>query len=191
MRTNIIITDDFYEDPYEVRRFALSQEFKTKGNFPGARTVPLFPESVKDSIQKIVFNAGGKITNFSDNGSNACFQTAYAWDNTWIHADSLDENAWAGVCYLTPNAPLSGGTATYQHKPSSTYFSKYKNIERPQEADEDGCDITKWDPVDNFGNRFNRLVLYRGCIYHSSKDYFGRSIDSCRLFQVFFFSTEY
>ena len=54
MRTNIIITDDFYEDPYEVRKFALSQEFKTKGNFPGARTVPFFTESVKNSIQKIV-----------------------------------------------------------------------------------------------------------------------------------------
>ncbi len=39
MRTNVIITDDFYTNPLEVRQFALGQEFKVRGNYPGARTV--------------------------------------------------------------------------------------------------------------------------------------------------------
>ena len=38
MRTNVIITDNFYSDPDRVRQFALSQEFKVRGNFPGSRT---------------------------------------------------------------------------------------------------------------------------------------------------------
>ena len=38
MRVNSIIVDDFYTNPYEVREFALSQEFEVRGNYPGYRT---------------------------------------------------------------------------------------------------------------------------------------------------------
>ena len=36
MRQNIIIVDDFYNNPDQVREFALSQEFDVTGNYPGA-----------------------------------------------------------------------------------------------------------------------------------------------------------
>ena len=38
MRTNLIITDNFYGDPDSVRKFALTQSFDVKGNYPGSRT---------------------------------------------------------------------------------------------------------------------------------------------------------
>jgi hypothetical protein len=162
MRTNVIITDDFYTNPLEVRQFALSQEFKVRGNYPGARTLPM----INDSIQ-----------------------ITYAWEKSWIHADSF--NTWAAVCYLTPNAPLTGGTATFRHKSTGAYFSTELSDEQAKEAESDGSDVTKWETVDSFGNVFNRLVLYRGKAYHMSRDYFGKTLDTCRLFQVFFFDTEY
>lgn len=55
----------------------------------------------------------------------------------------------------------------------------------------DAQDITKWDLVDVIGNVFNRLVLYRGDIFHSSLDYFGTNKENGRLFQTFFFNTEF
>jgi hypothetical protein len=48
-----------------------------------------------------------------------------------------------------------------------------------------------WEEVDRFGNIYNRLVLYRGNLYHASVDYFGTTPEDGRLFQTFFFNTEY
>lgn len=189
MKTNVIIVDDFYNNPHDVRKFALSQEFKVRGNYPGARTVPMLNDSIKNTIQGIVAQAGGNITYFPDDGYNGSFQITYAWDKSWIHADP--HNTWAAVCYLTPNAPLSGGTSTYRHKATGAYSSTQLTEDDAKEVESDGSDVTKWEPVDTFGNVFNRLVLYRGQAYHMSRDYFGKTIDTCRLFQVFFFNTEY
>ena len=52
-------------------------------------------------------------------------------------------------------------------------------------------DMTKWELVDRIGNVYNRLVLYRADLFHSSLDYFGNSKEDGRLFQTFFFSSEY
>jgi hypothetical protein len=189
MKTNVIIVDDFYNEPHQVRKFALSQEFKVRGNYPGARTEPMLNDSIRDTLQYIVTNAGGKIISFPNDGYNGSFQTTYAWDKSWIHSDY--NNTWAAVCYLTPNSPLSGGTATYRHKQTGAYTSNDVSPDVAKEIDSDGTDMTKWETVDSFGNIFNRLVLYRGNAYHMSRDYFGKTLDTCRLFQVFFFDTEY
>ena len=189
MKTNVIITDDFYDNPLEVRQFALSQDFTVRGNYPGARTLPMLNDSIKGTLQKIVYNAGGEITSFPDDGYNGSFQVTYAWDKSWIHADP--HNTWAAVCYLTPNAPLTAGTATYRHKDTGAYSSIGLTDDTFQELQSDGNDITKWETVDSFGNIFNRLVMYRGQSYHMSRDYFGKTLETCRLFQVFFFNTEH
>ena len=55
----------------------------------------------------------------------------------------------------------------------------------------DGYDYTKWDRTDYIANKYNRIVLYRGNLYHASLDYFGDSLENSRLFQTFFFNTEY
>lgn len=34
MLTNLIVVDDYYNNPDEVRQFALSQEFSVFGNYP-------------------------------------------------------------------------------------------------------------------------------------------------------------
>jgi len=97
MKTNVIIVDDFYNEPHQVRKFALSQEFKVRGNYPGARTEPMLNDSIRDTLQYIVTNAGGKIISFPNDGYNGSFQTTYAWDKSWIHSDY--HNTWAAVCY--------------------------------------------------------------------------------------------
>ena len=63
MNTDLIITDDFYQDVDAVREFALNQPFDVKGNYPGQRTKTFWDwPGLKDSIQHIVRNAGGEIS---------------------------------------------------------------------------------------------------------------------------------
>lgn len=163
-----------------VRNYALSLPFDVKGNFPGARTKPYLPDDLKKAIQYWM-QPIGEITNWHENyGYTGAFQIATAQDRTWIHSDHF--NMWAGVCYLTPDAPYTGGTGLFRHKSSGEYSRKT--------TDHEGYDYTKWDLVDRIGNRYNRLIIYRADLFHASLDYFGDNLQNGRLFQTFFFDTK-
>ena len=55
MRVNAIVIDDFYAEPQKVRDFALKQEFKVRGNYPGQRTESYLNESIKKRLQEKSF----------------------------------------------------------------------------------------------------------------------------------------
>jgi len=185
MKTNVIITDNFYSNPDSVRKFALEQEFSVRGNFPGWRTKSFLNQDVKDAVQSIVWNAGGEVTNwFAEDGLTGSFELATAKDRSWIHTDHF--NTWAAVCYLTPNAPITGGTGLFKHKATGACrASEIGNV--AYEAQ----DMTKWELVDMIGNKYNRLAMYRSDMFHTSLDYFGQGPEDGRLFQLFFFTTQY
>lgn len=185
MRTNLIITDNFYGDPDSVRNFALAQSYDVKGNYPGARTKSFLTPDLKEAVQTVVWFAGGEVTNwFEQDGYTGSFQLTTAKDRSWIHSDH--HNTWAAVCYLTPDAPLSGGTGLFRYKENLASTSKEMG-DRPYDAQ----DMTKWDLCDVVANRYNRLVMYRGDLFHSSLDYFGSTPEDSRLFQLFFFDTRF
>lgn len=186
MKTSVIIVDDFYGNPDIVRSFALQQQFDITGNYPGARTKTFLTEDVKEVIQKTVKTHSGEINNwFATDGFSGSFQLTTAEDRSWIHTDHF--NSWAGVCYLTPDAPHTGGTGLFKHKATGAMTIK----EMPKDYKYEARDMTKWDLVDVIGNKYNRLVLYRSDIFHSSLDYFGSNATNGRLFQLFFFNTEF
>ena len=119
MATNII--DNFYNNPSEVRNYILTQDFSVRGNFPGQRTISYASENLKDIIQKYIEPFGGKIVDFKipkEDGSdssliyNGSFQYTTSRDRSWVHMDEF--NNWAGILYLTPNAPLTAGTSFYK-----------------------------------------------------------------------------
>lgn len=185
MRTNLIITDNFLGDPDSVRKFALQQEFNVKGNYPGARTRSFLTPELKESIQTVVWNAGGEVTNwYANDGFTGSYQITTAADRSWIHTDHF--NKWAAVLYLTPNAPLSSGTGLFM-------YNKNKATTAAEMGDtpHDAQDMTQWTRYDTIVNRYNRLVMYRGDLFHSSLDYFGTGLEDGRLFQLFFFDTVY
>lgn len=179
MSLTLMIIDDFYSNPDDVRNFALSQPFDVTGNFPGLRTKPYITDQIKSSIQHYM-NVIGPINYWFDGQDcTGTFQIATAADRTWIHSDHY--NTWAGVCYLTPDAPFTSGTALYRHKATGNH--------RRVDSDYESMDFTKWDKFDVVGNKYNRLILYRGDLFHASLDYFGDNLHNGRLFQTFFFNT--
>jgi len=199
--TSLIIQEDFYNNPDEVRKFALSQDFSVTGNYPGVRTKPFVDNDILKSIESLVFPHAGKITWFGadkDRSGNytGSFQITLAKDRTWIHHDS--NTTWAGVLYLTPDAPVSGGTGLFKHKKTGWVRAPRKldgsidnELLSVEIKDYEWQDYTKWDLHDRIGNKFNRLVMYRGDYFHASLDYFGNTFENGRLFQTFFFNTEY
>jgi hypothetical protein len=194
---SLIVIDNFYNNPVETRNYILTQEFSVKGNFPGRRTISYATEDLKNVIQKYVEPFSGKITVFpcpKKDGSdaskiyNGSFQYTISTDRSWVHSDKW--NNWAGVLYLTPNAPVSGGTGFYKFHDGAMCEEDSKLFNNQTELDRFSQDLTKWELVDNVGNIFNRLILFKSHRYHMSMDYFGDNIENGRLFQVFFFSTE-
>ena len=192
MQIQTYVIDNFYNNVDEVREYALNQEFQTIGNFPGQRTANFLNDDVRKTIQTIIQPEAGDITHW-ETQYNGCFQMTTSWDRSWIHCDAT--TGWAGVLYLTPNAPLSAGTAIYKHK--ETGLMSWKYSEHTDEENKTAAplletqDFTKWELVDRFANVYNRLILYRGEYFHTSLDYFGTTKENARLFQTFFFNTEY
>lgn len=173
---NLIIIDNFLPYPSVVRTWALNQKFYTceemtnhtglPNTWPGLRTDTVgeldidYANVVLSRISHIAQTVFGMPSTLSIRSS---FQLTRKDDgDSWIHVDN-DVNL-AGLLYLTPNAPVSAGTTTYSPPP---------HVE-----------------VDNIGNIFNRLVMYRADTYHKSSQYFGTDLKDGRLTQVFFIKGE-
>jgi hypothetical protein len=180
MNLDLMIIDNFYINPDAVRAFALTQDFDVAGNFPGKRTKSFLTDDVKVAIQRWMSFAGPVTDWYEQSGYNGAFQYTTAMDRTWIHVDNT--SMWAGVCYLCPDAPHTAGTGIFRHKETGEY--------RSASNEHESYDYTKWDKIDVVGNKYNRLVIYRGDLFHASLDYFGKDLYDGRLFQTFFFNTE-
>lgn len=193
MDVNAICIDNFYQDVDDVREMALNMEFGVRGNYPGQRTVPVYNELVKEAIGNIIRPHAGEITKWETEYTGA-FQYTTQRDRSWIHADQT--TSWAAVCYLTPNAPLSGGTGLFRHKETGLSMAPKLedgtyNMKVLDQIYDDAQDMTKWEMTNFIGNVYNRLILYRGDIFHTSLDYFGKDMYDGRLFQTFFFDTQF
>jgi len=197
VKGSLIIVDNFYNNSPDVRNYILTQDSSAKANYPVQRTISYATEDLKNTIQKYVEPFAGKITMFpipkadlSDAATiyNGAFQYTIARDRSWVHTDKW--NNWAGVLFLTPDAPLSAGTGFYRFYDGSTSQADTDFLKNQKTIDTFSQDLTKWEMVDKVGNVFNRLILFNAHNYHMSLDYFGDCKENGRLFQVFFFSTE-
>jgi hypothetical protein len=163
MIVNTIVVDNFLDNPDAVRQQALSLDFYEKGQFPGLRSDRADEEYEKYVQEKIEKVIGCKITEWSLDSFR--FQLCLEDAETWVHKDPSE---WAAILYLTPNAPLTAGTGIYDRE--------------SQDA----------ELVTGIGNVYNRLVIYRGDLPHRSiMPGFGRTFETGRLTQVFFFRTEH
>jgi hypothetical protein len=114
------------------------------------------------------------------------FQVCVQQDgDSWVHQDN-DVDV-AAVLYLSPHAPINSGTTTYRcidlNKWHSLHIDDMRRINQQERRD---LYNSLFEPVDCFGNVFNRLIVYPGAMFHKSNLYFGSTVESGRLTQVFF-----
>jgi hypothetical protein len=182
MKRKLIVIDDFFDNPDDVREFALSCEYKSDNNYyKGLRSVENyhFPNA-KELFESLL---GERIDSFPNEGSvNGCFQITTAEDFQVYHCDS---QKWAAIIYLTPDAPFHSGTRTHASKINGAKHGDDYNID---ESFTGGFyDSTKFDIVDSIGNVYNRMILMDAKQIHSAGNYFGNSKETGRLVQIFFF----
>lgn len=182
-----IIVDNFYEDPDAVREFALKQEYDQGGigrGYIGNRSKEqFFFPGIKEKFEEII---GKKITTWENHYSSGRFQYNPAGEPLVYHCD---ENRWAAMVFLTPDAPAQCGTSTFRHKQSGVLHNSDPRINEAfnQKTFLDG---TPYEKVDTFGNVYNRLVIFDGGCIHAASEYFGSELEDCRLWHMFFFDTE-
>ena len=111
MKKTSIVIDNFLPYPDLVREQAINLEYPTTGSFPGVRSL-----ACDDDYQLFIHHRfqellGVNIKEFVMD--SFCFQLCYEGAETWIHKDGTD---YAGVLYLTPDAPTEAGTGLYIEK---------------------------------------------------------------------------
>jgi hypothetical protein len=190
---SLIILDGFYNNPDAVREFALTQRFENSLSGFGKRSEPFITEDIKEIVERVIHNHAGNIVRWDDDLSG-CFFSADQNDRNEINSNS-DFN-WFGVCFLTPDAPLLSGIGTFKHK--MTKSNKIPTIEsgevdfsKLQLILKDAKDMTKWESMDLSVNLYNRLVLFKGDLFHTFVNPFGNCLQNGLLYQTFYFSTEF
>jgi hypothetical protein len=194
-RPNVIVIDNFYKNVDEIREYALSQTYQSPENHGAVgyrcESGKKIMDGTKEMFEKLM---GGTIPNGSQHGewgysTNGCFQWCNARVPIVYHCDS---QKYAGIIYLTPNAPPNCGTSFFRHKNykirNSSIFSKSDWYKSDLNHKEPHLDKTQWEIVDSVGNVYNRLVIFDAQYIHAVTEYFGEDINNSRLFQLFFFN---
>lgn len=182
--SSYIVVDNFYTNPDSVREFALACDFQYHpNNHKGKRTDQCYRfDGLQERFEQII---GKKIVNWDKYGTNGCFQYCIGGDQLVYHCDTQQ---YAGVLFLTPDAPVNTGTCLLR----SIHTKKMKVS--PEEHDlvfQNGfLDPTEFEVVDVVGNIYNRLVLFDSHHIHAATEYFGNTKENGRLFQLFFFDLE-
>ena len=197
LSSNIIVIDDFYKDPDQIRDYALSLNYQQPENHGAVgyrcENGRKIQDGTKELFEKILHanipdgNKEGE-WNYSTNG---CFQWCNASVPIVYHCDS---QKYAGIIYLTPDAPPECGTSFFRHKKyklrNSEIFSKSDWYQSDLNYKEPHLDKTQWEVVDSIGNVYNRLVIFDAQYIHAVSEYFGEDIHNSRLFQLFFFNID-
>lgn len=191
---DLIVVDNFYENPDLVRSFAMnSLGFEPSNYHKGQRSKERFYlNGTKERFEKII---GRKITNWDHpNYANGVFQFTTAQDPIVYHVDT---QTYAAMVFLTPNAPLETGTAFYKSKfTGATIFDGTHNQEefdktfKGVSTNLNFYDSTQYELMDEVANVYNRLVLFNAKRIHAASKYFGDEILNARFFQLFFFDVE-
>lgn len=180
-QSKIFVVDNFYKNPDKVRQFALEQTFiEDNRYYKGFRTTSTFkPNGIKEAFENII---GQRISLFDEHGFTGCFQLCRSSDLQVYHCD---QQQWAAMIYLTPNAPLQSGTRL--HKSKINECSHGTDVGIDDSFSGDFYDSTKFDIIDSVGNVYNRLIIMDAKSIHSAGPYFGSTKENCRLTHLFFF----
>ena len=190
---NFLVVDNFYENPNEVRDFALSCDFVSHPQYhKGKRTEEQYiPDTIKEKFERLLHC---EIVNWEAHSANGVFQYCTAEDKLVYHVDS---QAYAAVVYLTPDAPASCGTTFFKSGRTGLRGSPTKeDCEKLNKSEEELSfeifknnfyDKTNLEVVDVLGNVYNRLVIWDAKLIHAASEYFGDNKENSRLFHMFFF----
>lgn len=209
--STLITVDEFYDDPDEVRKFALTSNYPKPSHektYPGRNSEETYyPEWMDQKISEYA----GEDLELTPNQMNGNFRVSLQGDTYKqdIHVDAIGQNGniWAGVLYLSePKDCVDkygntiSGTKLWRHKelgwerlPVSPEegaqfgFTSYDQL-RSEVIEKDGVDRSKWVETADVKMAYNRLIMFRPWMWHSAgvPDGLGSNLLNGRLVQIFF-----
>ena len=182
--------DNFFADPDTIRASALGCEYwrseahPAGGNWPGLRSdyVSVISGELFEMFCSSFYRSQGW-----NSERLVYFETFYQLcierdNNSWVHQDVMDQK-WThvGLVYLTPDAPLNGGTLIYKTKDNKPI----EDLKRENNGNLPGSE-EHYEVIHEITNAYNKCVIYNPEDLHKSNKYFGDSMSNGRLTQVFF-----
>lgn len=200
MKRNIIVIDDFYKNPNNVREFALNSDYpKPSENYtyPGKNSKEnWYSEKIHNKFESIL---NRKLIPAENNGY---FRISLSGDSFIqdIHVDPVWE--FGAVCYLNPDYQTidEGGTSFWIHKKTMSDYLPLTDIEAKcfnfsstiemwnTTVYGEGLNRDKWIRYFLCPNKFNRIIVFRTNLWHSHNYNFGDCLENGRLVQLFFFN---
>lgn len=196
----VTVIADFYENPDEIRKYALAQKYtychemkNIEYVFPGSRT-----KDLKDLSQSLYEKVCKKLISVFHIPEHdlmrwqitTSFQIVEGeYGHGLIHQDQ--NTVFAGVLYLTPDAPLNSGTSLFRKNSNYDEEMYWKLIKENDERFKrkeliDFSYHNMFDEVVRVNNVYNSLILFEGDIHHCANQFFGKTKQDSRLAQVFF-----
>ena len=200
MYQSLIVVDDFYPEPEQVRAAALSADYpEVEGprTFPGRNSVQKFlPPGLDEVISRLV---GERLVSSADpRPSHGRFRITLAGEPSryLVHVDP-SMLTWVGVVYLNLPEQCRGGTEFFRHTGlnsdrtplSEEELRAYGPASIAELLQQDGNDPAKWERIMTVPMRFNRLIMYRPWLWHSAGEAFGDSLETGRLIQLIGFQS--
>ena len=199
MAVSLIVIDDFLGDPEGFREKALRLTYRQEGAYPGLNSIERIQlDGLEQEVSAIVREPLRPIEPLQSHGK--C-RLALASDDRpgEIH---VDPSYWSGILYLNRPEDCRGGTDFFRHIRTGTDqvptdveglnaigYSSYPEM-RADILGKDSKDRSKWELTMTVPMRFNRLVLLRPWLWHTSGPGFGDSIENGRLVYVMFFTLD-
>lgn len=195
MYQSMLVIDDFYDDPHDVRARALACDFppvEGQRTFPGRNSKQ---KLILDKLDRIAAALTGEpVVSPSNPASSHCrFRITLAGEESRyrVHVDPT-RLCWAGVVYLNLPEQCRGGTLFYRHRrlnsdrapltPEELQAHGLENVGALLERD--GNDPEAWEHIMTLPMRFNRFVMYRPWLWHSAGESFGSGLEDGRLVQL-------
>jgi len=167
-----IIIDNFFDNVDDIRSYALKLNYVQPSTNDGWRGYRCLDQDqnivnlIKDKISKLnekflKFNFTCYFHYSLEKTKDTCYPS---FEKFKLHKDPFE---YAGVVYLTPNAPENYGTSIYKENPDS-FITREATL------------------IKSIDNVYNRFIFYPGDTLHAPTDLFGNSIESSRLILTIF-----
>jgi len=190
------IIDGFFENPDEIRNFALSLEyFDDAQNYPGKRTKQIseIDKVLYDTVMCKFMSIFFKREDIGFNGSLTFQLVTKEFGSGWIHRDG---SIATGIVYLSQNSNTKIGTSLYQKK--NILMDPLMNdnlVERKHASFKNReNDVFHRNEVNNHYKEtlavdgiYNRAIFFDSHFYHAAHDFVGENDDDSRLTLIAFF----
>ena len=198
MPLSLMIIDDFLEKPDAFRQTALGLNYPDlKGEFPGRNSAQRI--DLPGLSQHVSSLVGENLRPIDPMESHGHCRLTLASDPR-LGAVHVDSAQWSGILYLSRDQDARGGTDFFRHKKTGLdqipindreagrlgYASSKAVMDQTVFAD--GKKRSAWEKTMSIPLRFNRLILLRPWLFHSSGPGFGSSVADGRLIYVMFFT---